>query len=384
MSTQAIDDLLRHAMENGTAPGVAATAADTRGTVYEGAFGHRSAAGSDAMTPDTVMWIASMTKAITSVAALQQVEAGKLTLDGPIGDFLPRLAEPMVLEGHDAEGKPRLRPARGRITLKHLLSHTAGFGYDIWNPDLVRYQEANGIPGVVSCQNKALTTPLLFDPGARWEYGINIDWAGKAVEAVTGQKLGDYFRDHITGPLGMHDTAFRITPDMRARKAPIHARLPEGGFTVLDTEVPQDPEFEMGGGGLYSTVRDYLKFIRTLLGGGVLDGTRILSAEMTKRATSNQIAPIAVGRLTTAMPQFSHDAEFFPGLRKSWGLVGMVNDEPAPTGRSAGSVAWAGLANTFWWVDAPRGLCGVLGTQLLPFGDPQVVEMLDGFERALH
>ncbi|GAN78440.1 serine hydrolase domain-containing protein [Acidisphaera rubrifaciens] len=384
MDKHAIDALLGGAVAAGAAPGVVALAADRNGTIYEGAFGHRVSGGDAPMTLDTVLWIASMTKAVTSVAALQLVEAGRLKLDAPIAEVLPELGQMQVLEGHDADGTPRLRPARGAITLKHLLTHTAGFAYDIWNPDLGRYMEANGIPGIISCMDAALRVPLIFDPGARWEYGINIDHIGKAVERVTGRRLGDYFREHITGPLGMHDTAFRITPAMRARKAPIHVHNPDGGGLVAtDIEITQEPEFEMGGGGLYSTLPDYLRFARMLLSGGTLDGVRILSPEMTAAALRNQTAPIAVGMLHTAMPAYSADAEFFPGLKKSWGLVGMVNDERAPTGRSPGAIAWAGLANTFWWVDAPRGMCAVFGTQVLPFGDPPIIDTLERYEAAL-
>lgn len=384
MDKQAIDALLGSAVAAGAAPGVVALAADRNGTVYEGAFGRRAAGDDAPMTLDTVLWIASMTKAVTSVAALQLVEAGRLALDAPIAEVLPELGQMQVLEGHDADGTPRLRPARGAITLKHLLTHTAGFAYDIWNPDLGRYMEANGIPGIISCMDAALRLPLIFDPGARWEYGINIDHVGKAVERASGRRLGDYFRENITGPLGMDDTAFRITPAMRARKAPIHVHNPDGGGLVAtDIEITQEPEFEMGGGGLYSTLPDYLRFARMLLSGGTLDGARILSPEMTAAALRNQTAPVSVGMLRTAMPPYSADAEFFPGLKKSWGLVGMVNDEQAPTGRSPGAIAWAGLANTFWWVDAPRGLCAVIGTQVLPFGDPPIIDMLERYETAL-
>ena len=384
MDKQAIDALLGGAVAAGAAPGVVALAANRDGTIYEGAFGHRAAGADAPMTLDTVLWIASMTKAVTSVAALQLVEAGRLALDAPIAEVLPELGQMQVMEGHDPDGTPRLRAARGAITLKHLLTHTAGFAYDIWNPDLGHYMEANGIPGIISCMDAALRLPLIFDPGARWEYGINIDHVGKAVERASGRRLGDYFRENITGPLGMDDTAFRITPAMRARKAPIHVHNPDGGGLVAtDIEITQEPEFEMGGGGLYSTLPDYLRFARMLLSGGTLDGARILSPEMTAAALRNQTAPVSVGMLRTAMPPYSADAEFFPGLKKSWGLVGMVNDEQAPTGRSPGAIAWAGLANTFWWVDAPRGLCAVIGTQVLPFGDPPIIDMLERYETAL-
>jgi len=153
-----------------------------------------------------------------------------------------------VLDGFDSAGKPKTRKAKRDITLRHLLTHTAGFGYDIWSPEVGKYMEAMEVPGVISCQNKALTTPLLFDPGERWFYGINVDWAGKMVEAASGKKLGQYMHDNILGPLGMDSTGFKITDSMRKRLAKIHHRGPDGALqpdTAL--ELPQEPEFEMGG-----------------------------------------------------------------------------------------------------------------------------------------
>ena len=231
------------------------------------------------MTTDTVFWIASMTKALTSVAAMQQVEQGKLDLDEPIGQRIPELANPVVLEGFDADGSPQLRPARRPITLRHLLSHTAGFTYEIWNADMARYARGNDLPGIIECKNACLTLPLIADPGDRWEYGIGIDWAGKAVELVSGLSLNEYLRTHIFEPLGMADTGFVLRPDQRERQARMHVRTGETSFDVIDFEVPQAPEFFMGGGGLYSTGPDYLRFLRALLGDGALDGARILKPE---------------------------------------------------------------------------------------------------------
>jgi methyl acetate hydrolase len=219
-----IDEVLKKATDRGDVPGVVAMAATRDGPLYQGAFGIRALPDGAAMTPDTVFWIASMTKAITSTAAMQIVEQGKLALDGPIAEVLPELAAPRVLEGFDAEGEPRLRAARRPITLRHLITHTAGFVYDIWNPQMGRYMERNGVPGIITCQNAALALPLTFDPGERWDYEINIDWVGKAVERVSGQRLGAYFAEHLFAPIGIKDTAFRLTDHHRPRLAAMHAR----------------------------------------------------------------------------------------------------------------------------------------------------------------
>src|SRR6266571_3055576 len=200
------DTLLRMATESGDVPGVVAAATDRNGTIYEGGFGSRVLGEPAEMTPDTVVWIASMTKALTGTAAMQLVEQGKLALDTPAGEVVPELGEAVVLEGFDADGQPRTREPKRAITLRHLLTHTAGFGYEFWSADVVRYQQAKGLPPIISCQNATLQLPLLFDPGDRWEYGINIDWAGKMVETVSRQRLDAYFRQNIFGPLGMKDT----------------------------------------------------------------------------------------------------------------------------------------------------------------------------------
>ena len=290
-----------------------------------------------------------------------------------------------MLEGFDDDGKPRTRPPRRAITLRHLLTHTAGFSYEIWSDAIVRYQEATGTPGVMSCENAALATPLLFDPGDRWDYGINIDWAGKMVEAVSGQRLGDYLREHLLGPLGMSDTAFRITDEMRARLARIHQRGEDGTLEPqMALEIPQDPEFEMGGAGLYGTIGDYLRFIRMILKRGRANGEQVLKPETVETMSRNQMGDLLVCGLKTAMPPLSNDAEFFPGMAKSWGLSFMINNEQAPTGRSAGSLGWAGLANSYFWIDPMKGIGGAYLTQVLPFVDEQSFPLYMAFERATY
>lgn len=215
MNSDKIDQALRQRAEAGDIPGVVAMAATGSEVIYQGAFGKRDLSKDQPMTADSVFWIASMTKAITSAAGMQLVEQGKLSLDGDIGKVLPDLAAPQVLDGFDADGAPKLRPAKGPITLRQLMTHTAGFCYDMWNGDMVKYLEKTGTPGITSCQNAALKTPIMTDPGTRWEYGSNIDFVGKAVEAVSGQKLGVYLRDNMFAPLGMNDTGFKITASQR-------------------------------------------------------------------------------------------------------------------------------------------------------------------------
>ena len=386
MSIQRVADaILSEAVAEGAVPGVVAGVTSAEDDLYLAGFGERVLGGGDEMTPDTVGWIASMTKAVTGAAAMQLVEQERLDLDSPAASVIPYLGEVGVLEGFDDDGKPRTRPPRRAITLRHLLTHTTGFSYEIWSDAIVRFQEATGTPGIITCENAALTTPLLFDPGDRWDYGINMDWAGKMVEAVSGQSLGEYLRENLLGPLGMNDTAFRITDEMRARLAKIHQRGEDGALEPqMELEIPQDPEFEMGGGGLYGTVGDYLRFIRMILNRGRANGERVLKPETVDMMSRNQMGDVRVCELKTAIPPLSRDAEFFPGLPKSWGLSFMINDVEAPTGRSAGSLGWAGLANSFFWIDPTKGIGGAYLTQVLPFIDEKSFPLYTAFERAAY
>jgi CubicO group peptidase (beta-lactamase class C family) len=336
------------------------------------------------MTPDSVFWIASMTKAITAAAAMQLVEQGKLSLDAPIGKVLPDLAAPQVLEGFDAKGEPKLRPARSPITLRQLMTHTAGFCYDIWNGDMATYIEKAGIPSFTTCKNDALKTPITTDPGTRWEYGINIDFVGKAVEAVSGKRLDAYLRDHVFTPLGMNDTGFKLTESMRKRLVGMHARAPDGPLAPIAFELEQDPEFHMGGGGLYGTAGDYIKFTQMILNKGRGNGNQVLKPETVAMMAQNHIGELVVSKMTSAAPIYSNDVDLFPGIVKKWGLSFLINTAKTAEGRSAGSLAWAGVANTYFWIDPVRDVAGVILMQVLPFFDPKCLEAFAGFERGVN
>ena len=378
-----IDQILRQKSEAKEIPGVVAMAATGNEVIYQGAFGKRDLSKDDAMTADSVFWIASMTKAITTAAGMQLVEQGKLSLDEPIGKLLPDLASPQVLEGFDAKGEPKLRPAKSPITLRQLMTHTAGFAYDMWDSNMGQYLEKTGTPGITTCQNAALKAPLAHDPGTRWDYGINIDFVGKAVEAASGQRLDAYLRDNLLGPLGMNDTAFKITDSMRKRLVGMHARTSEG-LAPLPFELEQNPEFHMGGGGLYSTAADYIKFTQMILNKGKGNGNQVLKPETVALMGQNHIGALEVNKLTTAMPVFTNDVDLYPGMSKKWGLSFLINTAKTPEGRSPNSLAWAGLANTYFWIDPARNVTGVILMQLLPFVDRLCLEAFAGFERGVY
>ncbi|SHG32071.1 serine hydrolase domain-containing protein [Bradyrhizobium erythrophlei] len=383
-SNAQIDQLLRQKSDAKEIPGVVAIAANSQEVIYQGAFGKRDLSKDDAMTPDSVFWIASMTKAITAAAAMQLVEQGKLSLDAPIGNVLPDLASPQVLEGFDANGEPKLRAARNPITLRHLMTHTAGFCYDLWNGDMVRYLEKTGLPGITSCKNDALKTPLTTDPGTRWEYGINIDFVGKAVEAVSGKKLDAYLRDQIFNPLGMTDTAFKIGESQRQRLVAMHQRGEDGSLAPMPFELEQDPEFHMGGGGLYGTAGDYIKFTQMILNKGKGNGNQVLRPETVAMMGQNHIGELTMTRMTSAIAWATNDVDLYPDIVKKWGLSFVITTAQTPEGRSAGSLAWAGLANTYFWIDPARDVTGVILMQVLPFVDGKCLEAFAGFESGVY
>jgi CubicO group peptidase (beta-lactamase class C family) len=379
-----IDLALRERVEALAIPGVVAMAATGSELIYQSAFGRRDLSKPEPMTPDSVFWIASMTKAVTAVAAMQLVEQGKLTLDAPIGTVLSELADPKVLEGFNADGAPRLRPAKSPITLRHLLTHTSGFCYDMWNAELLRYRDFAKLPSARSGKYAGILTPIMTDPGTRWEYGTSLDFAGRAVEAASGQTLEAYLRDHIFAPLGMEDTAFKIGPAQRQRLVSVHSRQPDGALSPIAFEIEQDPEYHAGGGGLYGTAPDYLKFMQMILNRGQGNGHQLLKPETVALMGENHIGELEVTKMNSAIAFATNDLELFPGIDKKWGLSFLINLQPTPEGRSPGSLAWAGLANTYYWIDPTRDLCGVILMQVLPFADPQCLEAFAAFERGVY
>jgi methyl acetate hydrolase len=380
----ALDSLLKNAADAGDVPGVVAMVTNREETLYEGAAGVRKVGDKQPMTVDTVGLIASMTKAITSVAAMQLVEQGKLDLDSPASKWAPELGKVQVLDGFDTAGKPRLRAPKHPVTLKHLLTHTAGFGYSFTSADIKKYEQATGLASPFTCTRASLNAPLLFDPGERWEYGINIDWAGQLVERVSGMRLGEYFAKNILGPLGMNETAMTMTPGMAARRAHIHARMPDGSLAPIDLVLPQPPEVDMGGHGLYGTVGDYIKFVRMFLNGGVGGGNRILKAETVDKMCVNQIGELKITGFTTADPTLLNDMPLPPDIPHNWSLAFLINQKPFPTGRSAGGLLWAGICNSYYWIDRAKGIGGVYMTQILPFADVKSLPLFFGVEGTVY
>jgi methyl acetate hydrolase len=379
-----VDSMLRAATGTAEMPGIVALAATDNGIVYEGIFGRRRLHEGAAMTRDTVFRIASMVKLMTSVAALQLVEQNKLSLDAPVPDLEPTLGSPQVLDGFDAKGIPRLRPATRPISLRHLLTHTAGFTYRLWDAKAVQYRKSIDLLPP-SERGQAPRTPLMFDPGERWQYGTSIDWVGRIVEFISGERLDVYFRKHIVDPLNMKDTAFLLSPQQRQRRASVHRREPDLSLLPQPMERQQpDRKSFSGGGGIYSTAPDYLTFIRMLLRGGSLDGVRILRPDTVALMGQNQVGDIEAGVMKTTVPATSNDVDFFPGISLKWGFGHMINMQPVAGGRSAGSLTWGGLFNTYYWIDPGERIAAVFMTQVLPFADHRSLRLCRQFERGVY
>ncbi|MBI5322068.1 MAG: beta-lactamase family protein [Bradyrhizobium sp.] len=374
-----LDKSLHSAVAAHAIPGVVAMAADNRSILYEGAIGMRGAGADTRMTTDTIFRIASMVKLLTSVAAMQLVERGRLKLDEPAGNIDPVLAAPRVLTGFDDKGAPQLREAREYLTLRNLLTHTSGFSYPLWDSNVLRYVQI-----ARSRKDKDLPRmPLMFEPGAKWAYGGSIDRVSRMVEIASGQGIDRYFRDNITGPLGMNDTGFTITAKQRARQARLHRRGADGKLVAQPFEKLETPTVFSGGGGIYSTAPDYLRLLQALLNGGSLDGAKILKAETVALMAANQIGNLEAGIMKTTNPALSNDVDFFPGTRLRWGLGHMINADPVPGARKAGSLTWAGLYNTYYWIDPATRVAGVIMMQILPFADRQALKVYREFEQGI-
>ncbi|MDO6442611.1 serine hydrolase [Marinobacter sp. 2_MG-2023] len=369
----ALDSVLRQTTgRHGGAPGVVAMVTDQERNIYEGAAGVREQGKQTPMDLDTVFAIFSTTKAITSVCALQLLEEGLLRLDDPVGKYLPEIDKLHVLEGFGADGQARLRPPKRRITVSDLLLQTSGLCYDFFSAEDKKYRELKDIPSIITCTRESIQTVLQHDPGEAWTYGVNTDWLGLVVEKLRGQRLGEVMHERVFQPLGMVDTAFSVSDDMVARRATIHSRAADGQLVpVPELALPAKPVMDMGGHGLYGTVRDYMKFIRMVLNDGAGEHGRVLKPETAHLLAKDGYADtsIPIGLWETSDPSLANSGEFMPGVDKGWSHAFMINREQAPTGRSPGSMAWTGLANSYLWIDKARGVGGYWATQILPFYD---------------
>lgn len=377
----ALNEVLVNGVASGAAPGFAAMAGNAAGTTWSGTAGE-SAPGRP-MGLDTVFRIFSMTKAVGSTAAMILIDRGRLDMDAAVASILPDFAKIQVLDGFDG-ATPRLRAPNSRATVRQLATHTSGFAYEFWNPDVPRWMESTGHPTIISGLKASLFYPMVFDPGTRWDYGIGIDWLGQVVEAVDGRRIDTFCQDEIFGPLGMTSTAFECEGAMAQRLGSVSARGEDGKFVPFELAPPAHPEFYGMGHSLYSSVGDYMRFMRMFLNQGALDGQRVLGESAVRTMLANQIGDLRVRKLVTAVPAITADFELFPGTPKthSFGFVRLEQDVPHM--RSAGSQGWAGVLNTHFWFDPAKDVAATIMTQTLPFVEPRFMAVYEQFERAVY
>ncbi|HXY23504.1 MAG TPA: serine hydrolase domain-containing protein [Candidatus Acidoferrum sp.] len=384
-SGKAIDQVLQDAVDSKKLSGVVAMVGNAGGIVYQGAAGKRDTTKNVAMTMDTIFRIASMTKPVTSVAVMQLVESGRVKLDEPVSTYLPELAQVQVLEEFDgATKKAKLRAPKTLPTVRQLLTHTSGYVYEFFDAKLGGYVATGAVPSVGQGDDGFLKAPLVFDPGSRWEYGISIDVLGRMVEKVSGQTLEEYFRQHIFEPLGMTDSFFDVPAEKQGRVVALDQRQQDGSLAELPQQPFKPVKFFSGGGGLLSTAGDYLKFEQMLLGGGKLGNQRILKAETVAEMSRNQIGNLGLTEMVSLAPQFAKNPTRIPGGLDKFGLGFAINTKPVEGGRSAGSLAWAGIFSTYFWIDPLKKTCAVILMQILPFSDDEAVGTVEKFERAVY
>jgi len=376
-SATATDRVLSDAVGRRDIPGVVAIAADRRGILYQGAFGVADVASGRPLTIDAIFRIASMTKPVTTVAAMQLIEQGRLSLDDPAEKYLPELANLKVFDTFDGRtGAYTVRPATKTVTVRHLLTHTSGLGYNFTSPIVRDFKPRAG--------EQYPAGPLLFEPGEQWIYGTGVDWAGRLVESISGQSLETYFHDHIFSPLGMVDTFYNPPRDRQPRMAVVHRRRSDGAFEADPNQPPTSVTRFTGGGGLASTAADYIRFLQMFLNRGTLNGVRVLSANTIAMMERNQIGTVGVRALKTAMPERSSDFTFVADGRDKWGLGFLITSDQQRGKRSAGSLSWGGINNTYFWIDPSRGIAAVILMQYLPFADSKALAVYDAFERAVY
>ena len=383
--SNSLDTILSEAVESGRVPPVAAIAVDQNEVIYKGAFGPTRIDRDDEIRADAIFQLHSMTKAITGTGCMQLVEQGVIGLDDDCGAFVPALADPKVLVNFDDDGKAVTRTANGKITLRRLLTHTAGFVYEQWNSGMNQWMLSTGIGRSDFYNKPASCPPLGFDPGERWEYGINIDWAGKVLEAIAGQTLDAYLQENVLKPLEMTSTGFVPTDAQRSRMVGVHQRIEDGSIRPVDFEHPRiSGAAYTGGGGMFGSAEDYGRFMRMLLNNGSLDGIQILKPQTIALMCENHIGDLVMTGLPTTRPELTNAFDFFPEVTKKWGLSFMINEQDLEGRRRAGSLSWAGLRNSYFWVDRASGIAGSIFFQLLPFADPEILQAYDSFERGLY
>jgi CubicO group peptidase (beta-lactamase class C family) len=361
----------------GDVPGVVVLVVATDRVLYHEAFGRMDVARGVDMRKDAIFRIASMTKPITSVAVMMLVEEGKLGLDDEVARYLPAFRSPQVISRLDlAAGTWETRPAARPITIRQLLTHTSGIGYSWSDPGLALIEKKTGWTSEVEL-------PLVHEPGEKWTYGAGTKVLGDVVETLSGQRLDEFLASRVFGPLGMRDTGWSVSPDRHDRVVTLHQRK-DG--RLVETPNPASLAAQVRGDGrLFSTADDYGRFVRMILGDGQLGSARLLRGETVREMGRNQTGDVRVRLQPTANAEYSKPFPLGVG-QDAWGL-GFQLAAPAPPDparRHPGSMSWAGIDNTYFWID-PKAQIGVVALmQFLPFYDEAALAVLAGVESRVY
>ncbi len=373
----AISRFLGDVVARGDVPGIVAIVVAPDKVLYHEAFGRMNVAQNAPMTKDAIFRIASMTKAVTSVGVMQLVEQGKVGLDDDASKYIPRLKAPQVLTKVDAAaGTYETRPASGPITIRRLLTHMSGIGYSWSDPGLAVAQKKTG-----ATNDSEL--PLVNDPGAQWTYGASTRVLGDVIEKVSGERIDAYLEAHVLGPLGMRDTTYTVPKGKYARVVTINQKA---NGKITETQNPDPlPATIRGDGGLFSTAADYSRFVRMILNKGELDGVRILRESTVAEMSQNQIGTVRVRLQPTADALRTKPYPLGAG-EDQWGFGFQIAapQSPSRSMRSPGSMSWAGLNNTFYWIDPHKQVGAVILMQMLPFYDDGAIQALQGFEERVY
>jgi CubicO group peptidase (beta-lactamase class C family) len=374
---QSLSAFLEDAVARGEVPGVVAMVVGRDRILYEGAFGKRDVARNTGMTADTIFRIASMTKPLTTAAVLMLADDGRLKVDEPVSRYLPRFKTSQVLEGVDeTHGALKTRPATAVMTIRHLLTHTSGIGYSWSDPGLAAAQR------VTKAANDS-ELPLVNEPGTQWTYGASTRVLGDIVQAVTGQTIDAFLAARVTGPVGMVDTAFDVPAASHGRVVTLHQRT-NGRFV----EMPNPASLAVqarGDGGIYGTAADYARFIQLVLNHGQAGGTRLLSESAIAAMTTNQMGGLRVRSQPNADGARTNPFPIGVGL-DTWGFGFQITSEVGARAglRRPGTLAWAGLYNTHFFIDPASGIGVIVLMQVLPFYDEAAMRVYRGFEEAVY
>ena len=377
-----LDSLFSEAV-NCDIPGVSAAVVAKEESLYQGHFGFADLNQNKPIDDSSLFRIASMTKAVTSVCIFQLIEKGVISLDSPLKNFFPEVSEKKIIDGFDDEGNPIMSDPSNDITVGNLLTHTSGLAYEMWNENISTLVQKGELASMFSVTDDFLKAPLVFNPGTSWEYGIGIDWLGVLIEKLADCSLQEYMTLNVFEPLGMNSTSYDLDKTEHERMVNVYTRTGDG-YEAMPFSVPEKSAIYSGGGGLISNLKDYSQFLKVFLNSGQVNETKILSESSVNIMMKSLNEEIAMTKLPSQNSVLTKDMEFFPQVHKSLSPGFMINQTDADAGRLKHAAGWAGIFNSYFWIDKKNEIAGLILMQMLPFIDDGCVKTLQNFEKAVY